>query len=86
MDFAEVQIYTPGHLLAEFLQGSLEDQRRGLEARYTQPALMEAGQVTTIGLRLEQIEVCCGNERPTATIAKHRSPDTTKGQPLSCPF
>jgi hypothetical protein len=68
IDFSEVLIYTPGQLLAEFLESSLEDRREGLEAQYTDASTADRGGVVTTGLRLEYIDVCCGSEQPTATV------------------
>jgi hypothetical protein len=71
VDFDSILIYTPGHLLADFLAGSLDEQRQKLEAKFEPPlpSLPGNSPITTVGLRLEHIEVCCGSERPVATVA-----------------
>jgi hypothetical protein len=68
IDFSEVLIYTPGQLLADFLESSLEDRREGLESQYTDAGTTGQGGVVTAGLRLEYIDVCCGSEQPTAKV------------------
>ncbi|PZV09601.1 MAG: hypothetical protein DCF21_19415 [Leptolyngbya sp.] len=61
----EVLVYTPGHLLTDCAPGYLSARRSGLETQYQDDALVE--QRAWLG-RLEHIKVCCGQDRPTATV------------------
>ena len=58
-------VYTPGHLLADHTAGYLEARRSGLETQYQDEVVVH--QHTWLG-RLESVEVCCGRDRPTATV------------------
>ncbi|MBE9157251.1 hypothetical protein IQ265_10510 [Nodosilinea sp. LEGE 06152] len=61
----EVPIYTPGHLLGEYAAGYIEARRSQLETLYQDDAVVD--QRSWLG-RLEYVEVCCGQDRPTATV------------------
>jgi hypothetical protein len=61
----EVPVYTPGHLLADHTADYLEAHRSGLETQYQDEVVVH--QRTWLG-RLESVEVCCGRDRPTATV------------------
>jgi hypothetical protein len=61
----EVLVYTPGFLLANCAPGYLDGQRSGLETQYQEEMAVEHR--AWLG-RLEHVEVCCGQDRPTATV------------------
>ncbi|MBE9110132.1 hypothetical protein IQ273_11995 [Nodosilinea sp. LEGE 07298] len=62
----EVPVYTPGHLLAEYATDYLEARRNRLETQYQDDATVN--QRTWLG-RIESVEVCCGQNLPTATVS-----------------
>ncbi|PSR18093.1 hypothetical protein C8255_09220 [filamentous cyanobacterium CCP3] len=61
----EVLVYTPGHLLGEYAVGGLDARRSSLETLYQDDPALD--QRSWLG-RLESVEVCCGQDRPTATV------------------
>ena len=61
----EVLVYTPGLLLADCAPGYLEAHRNGLETQYKENVDIEHR--AWLG-HLEHVKVCCGQDRPTATV------------------